>query len=56
MNIEELSPHMCPTPGLDDPIAREQLVEPGIAVSGDDAAELLQVRPRVLALAVRRVY
>src|SRR6266581_9589380 len=55
MNIEELSPHMGPAGRLDDPSTNEQLVEPGIPVGVDDAAEALQVRPRVLALAVWRV-
>src|SRR5216684_982566 len=55
MNIEELSPHMGPAGRLDDPSTGEQLVEPGIAISVDDAAEVLQVRARVLALGVRRV-
>src|SRR5260370_23169848 len=55
MNIEELSSHMGPAGRLDDPSTGEQLVEPGIAIGMDDAAEVLQVRPRVLALAVRRV-
>jgi hypothetical protein len=41
-----------PTGGLGDPVAGEQLVEPGIAVGVDDAPELLQMLPRMLALAV----
>jgi hypothetical protein len=50
MYIEELAPDMRPAGGLDDLSAREQLVEAGIAIGVDDAAELLQVGPRVLAL------
>ncbi len=55
VHIEELAPDMGPAGGLGDPIAGEQLVEPGIAVGVNDAAEVFQVRPRVFALAVRRV-
>ena len=55
MNIEEFAPHMRPAGGLDDPSASEQFVEPGIAVGVDNAAEVLQVGLRVLALAVGRV-
>ena len=55
MDIEEFAPDMRPAGGLGDPVAGEQLVEPGIAVGMDDAAEVLQVGPRVLALAVGRV-
>ena len=55
MNIEELSPHMGPAGGLGDLPTGEQLVEPGIPVGVNDAAEVFQVRPRMLALAVRRV-
>jgi len=46
---------MRPAAGLDEAVAGEQLVEAGIAVGMDDAAELLQVSPRMRALAVRRV-
>ena len=52
MDIEEFAPHMRPAAGLDNPTAGEQFVEPGIAVGVDDAAEVLQMRPRMLALAV----
>ena len=41
---------MRPAAGFDDPVAGKQFVEPGIAVGMDDAAELLQVGLRVLAL------
>jgi hypothetical protein len=46
---------MRPAGGLGDPVAGEQLVEPGIAVGVDDAAEGLQMRLRMLALAVGRI-
>src|SRR5260370_524236 len=53
VHVEELAAHMRPTGGLDDPIASEQLVEPSIAIGMDDATKVLQVSPRVFALAVR---
>ena len=40
VNIEEFAPHMRPAGGLDNPSAGEQLVEPGIAVGVNDAAEV----------------
>ena len=40
---------------LGDAVAGEQLVEAGIAVGMDDAAELPQMRPRMFALAIRRI-
>jgi hypothetical protein len=46
---------VCPAASLGDPAADEQLIEPGIAVGVDDAAEVLQMNARVLTLAVRRV-
>src|SRR5271168_454923 len=46
---------MRPTAGLDNPSAGEQLVEPGITVDVDDAAEVLQMRLRMLAFTVGRV-
>jgi hypothetical protein len=52
VDIEEFAPHMRPAAGLDNPTADEQLVEPGIAVGVDDAAEVLQMQLRMLALAV----
>ena len=55
MDVEELAPDMGPTGGFGDPVAGEQLVEPGIAVGMDDAGELLQVSSRMLAFAVLRV-
>jgi hypothetical protein len=55
VHIEELAPDVRPTTGLDDAIAGEQLLEAGIAVGVAEAAEVLQVGPRVRALAVRRV-
>jgi hypothetical protein len=53
--VAKLSTHVGPAGGLDDLRTGEQLVESGIAVSMNDAAEVLQVRARMLALAVRRV-
>src|SRR5258707_6342700 len=55
MNVEELAPDVGPATGLSNPVAGKQLVEPGIAIGVDHAGEALEVRPRVLALAVRRV-
>ena len=55
MNIKEFAPHMRPATGLDNSAAGEQFIEPGIAVGMDDAAELLQMRLRMLAFAVGRV-
>ncbi len=61
MDIEEFAPDMGPTRGFGDPVAGEQLVEPGPrvrptagprtggTVGMDDAGELLQVGPRMLA-------
>src|SRR5271163_4645463 len=46
---------MRPAAGLDNPSAGEQLVEPGITVDVDDAAEVLQMRLRMFAFAVGRV-
>ena len=55
MNIEEFAPHMRPAGGLDNPSAGEQLVEPGIAVGVNDAAEVRQMGLWMFALAVRRI-
>jgi hypothetical protein len=46
---------MRPAAGLDNPTAGEQFIEPGIAVGVDDAAELPQMRLRMLTFAVGRV-
>lgn len=46
---------MGPAGGLSDPVAGEQPVEPGIAVSVDDPLEVLQMRLWVLALRVGRI-
>src|SRR5258708_5755585 len=46
---------MRPAAGLDNPSASEQSLEPGIAVGVDDAAEVLQMRLRMLALAIGRI-
>ena len=55
MNVEEFAPHMGPAAGLDNPTADEQFIEPGIAVGMDDATKVLQMRLRMLALAVGRI-
>jgi hypothetical protein len=49
VNIKEFAPHLRPAAGLDNPAAGKQLIEPGIAVGMNDAAELLQMRLRMLA-------
>src|SRR5215472_2903298 len=46
---------MCPAAGLDNAIAGEQFIEPGIAVGVYDAAEVLQMRLWMLAFAVGRI-
>ncbi len=55
MDVEELAADMRPAGRLGDPVAGEQLIEAGITVGVDDAAEVLQMLLRVLALAVRRI-
>jgi len=55
VNIEEFAPHMRPAAGLNDPAADEQLIEPGIAIGVNDAAEVPQMRLRMLAFSVGRV-
>jgi hypothetical protein len=55
MDIKEFAPHMRPATGLGNPTAGEQFVEPSIAVSMDDAPEVLQMRLRMLTFAVGRV-
>jgi hypothetical protein len=55
VDIKELTPHMCPTAGFDNPTTDEQFIEPGIAVGVNDAAKVLQMRLRMLALAIGRV-
>ena len=55
MHLEEFAPHMRPAGGLDDAVAGEQLVEPGVAIGIDGAAERLQVGLRMLVFAIRRV-
>ena len=55
VNIKEFAPHMRPATGLDNPAAGEQFIEPGIAIGVNDAAEVLQMRLRMLAFAVGRV-
>lgn len=46
---------MRPAGGLDNPSAGEQLVEPGITVGVNDAAELRQMGLGMFALTVRRI-
>src|SRR5437660_1434709 len=46
---------MCPAAGLHNPTTDEQFVEPGIAVGVNDAAKVLQMRLRMLTLAIGRV-
>src|SRR5436305_11261393 len=46
---------MRPAAGLDNPTADEQFIEPGVAVGVNDAAEVLQMRLRMLAFTVGRV-
>jgi hypothetical protein len=46
---------MCPAASLDDPTAGEEFIEPGIAVSVNDAAKVLQMRLWMLPFAVGRV-
>ena len=55
MDIKEFAPHMCPAASFDDPTAGEEFIEPGIAVNVNDAAKVLQMRPRVLPFTVGRV-
>ena len=55
MHVEELAPDVHPAGGLDDTVSGKQLVKAGIAVGMDDAAELLQVGPRVCVLPIWRV-
>jgi hypothetical protein len=55
MHVPELAPGVRETRGLHDPVAAVELGEPGIAVGLEYAAELAQVRPRVLAFPVWRV-
>ena len=55
VHIEEVAPDVGPTGGLEDAIAGEQLVEAGIPVGMDRAAELFQVSLRMLPFSIRRV-
>ena len=55
MDIKEFAPHMCPAAGLDNPTADEQFIEPSVAVGVNDAAEVLQMRLRMLPFTVGRV-
>jgi hypothetical protein len=52
VDIEEFTRYMRPAASLNNPSASEQLIEPSIAVSLNDAAQVVQMDPRVLALAV----
>ena len=53
MDIEEFAQHTLPAAGLDNPTTDEQFIEPGVAVGVDDAAEVLQMRLRMLAPRLR---
>ena len=53
MDIKEFAPHVRPAGGLDNAIAEEQLIEPSVAIGVNDAAEVLQMRLRMLTFAVR---
>src|SRR5262249_14438382 len=55
VHLEELAPGVCPTGGLEDAVAGEQLVETCVTIGMDNAAELFQVMLRMLAFAIRRV-
>ena len=55
VDVVELAPDVCPAGGLHDQATLIQSAEPGIAVGLQHAAKPRQVRPRVLAAAVRRV-
>jgi len=55
VDIEEFAPDMRPAAGLDDPAGGKQFIEPRVPVGVDDAAEVLQMRLRMRAFAVRRV-
>src|SRR4051812_28133531 len=46
---------MCPAAGLDNPTADEQFIEPSVAVGVNDAAEVLQMRLRMLPFTVGRI-
>ncbi len=52
MDVEELAPDMGPAGSLGDAVAGEQLIEPGIAIGVDYAAEVLQMGSWVLAFAI----
>ena len=55
MDVEEFAADMRPAGRLGDPVAGEQLVEAGITVGVDRAAEVVRVLLRMLALAVWRI-
>jgi len=55
MDVEELAAHMRPAGRFTDPAGSIQLIESGIAVGVQYAAEAAQMRARVLALAIGRV-
>ena len=50
----EVAPRMRPTSGQDDVASGLQPLEPGVAIDVEDSRELLQMRRRTLALAIRR--
>jgi hypothetical protein len=55
VDVKEFAAHMRPAAGLDNPTTGEQFIEPRVTVGVDDAAEVLQMRLRMLAFAIRRV-
>jgi hypothetical protein len=55
MHVEELAPHMRPTGRFDNGLLFEDRVEAGITVGMQRAFEALQMRRRMLALAIGRV-
>ena len=55
MDVEELAPHMRPAGRFGESAGLIQLIEPGIAVGLQHAAEAAQMRARMLALAIGRV-
>lgn len=50
----EVAPRVCPTSGQDDIAASLQLLEAGIALDVQHAGEVLEMRRRTFALAIRR--
>jgi hypothetical protein len=55
MEVEELAPHVCPAGRLSESAGLIQLIESGVAIGLQNAAEATQMLARVLALAIGRV-